>query len=148
MKAASSTHRIHLALLGFVNMAPPDLLDVSLTCFCDSLFWIVSVMTTLKPCPETIMPCLALPTHSQFPEVWLPSSTLHRFCTPRETIKTQRLHVMFLRRGLHLPVPNPFIPTDLSLRSEEWDGVTDASAAPTVVSEVPGLLRMWHRCGV
>jgi len=48
--------------------------------------------------------------------------------------------------GLHLPAPNPFIPTDLALRSADWDGGGDSSVGPVVVREETGALRMWHRC--
>ena len=40
---------------------------------------------------------------------------------------------------LHLPAPNPFIPTDLSLAADE------AAAAPVVALAVPGRLRLWHK---
>ncbi|KAL6746579.1 Metalloenzyme, LuxS/M16 peptidase-like protein [Haematococcus lacustris] len=46
---------------------------------------------------------------------------------------------------LHLPAPNPFIPTDLSLRSEEAAGSV-TQRAPCVVFEEEGLVRMWHKC--
>ncbi|KAL6746748.1 insulinase-like metalloprotease [Haematococcus lacustris] len=46
---------------------------------------------------------------------------------------------------LHLPAPNPFIPTDLSLRSEEAAGSV-TQRAPRVVFEEEGLVRMWHKC--
>jgi len=42
---------------------------------------------------------------------------------------------------LHLPRPNPFIPTDFSLRdSEAWEG------APRVVLDEPCAIRVHHKC--
>ncbi|PNH06715.1 Zinc-metallopeptidase, peroxisomal [Tetrabaena socialis] len=43
---------------------------------------------------------------------------------------------------LHLPTPNPFIPTDLSLASDE---AAAAPAQPVLVLAVPGRLRLWHK---
>ncbi|KAG2422783.1 hypothetical protein HXX76_015803 [Chlamydomonas incerta] len=44
--------------------------------------------------------------------------------------------------GLHLPAPNPFIPTDLSLAADE-DAA--APAVPCLALAVPGRLRLWHK---
>ncbi|GFR51999.1 hypothetical protein Agub_g14534, partial [Astrephomene gubernaculifera] len=43
---------------------------------------------------------------------------------------------------LHLPAPNPFIPTDLSLCSDE---AAAAPEHPQVAVAVPGRLRLWHK---
>ncbi|GLI63485.1 hypothetical protein VaNZ11_006466 [Volvox africanus] len=43
---------------------------------------------------------------------------------------------------LHLPAPNRFIPTDLSLADDESNA---AGAVPTVAVAVPGRLRIWHK---
>ncbi|KAG2487100.1 hypothetical protein HYH03_014213 [Edaphochlamys debaryana] len=44
--------------------------------------------------------------------------------------------------GLRLPAPNPFIPTDLTLASDE---AAAAPPLPAVALAVPGVLRLWHR---
>lgn len=45
-------------------------------------------------------------------------------------------------RRLHLPAPNPFIPTDLSLRAEE---AAAAPPHPVIIRHTPGRLRAWHK---
>lgn len=43
---------------------------------------------------------------------------------------------------LHLPAPNPFIPTDLSLASAE---AFSAPPHPVPLVQLPGRLRLWHK---
>lgn len=43
---------------------------------------------------------------------------------------------------LHLPTPNRFIPTDLSLADDE---AAAAGPHPEVVAGIPGRLRLWHK---
>mmetsp|Transcript_10931 Transcript_10931/g.29980 ORF Transcript_10931/g.29980 Transcript_10931/m.29980 type:complete len:1056 (-) Transcript_10931:352-3519(-) len=48
---------------------------------------------------------------------------------------------------LHLPEPNPFVPTDLSLKTEEASAfVASGIVGPQLIEEQPGVLNLWHRC--
>lgn len=46
-----------------------------------------------------------------------------------------------------MPAPNPFIPTDLSLKTEEAQAYTAAGVVgPKLIEHQPGVLSLWHRC--
>jgi secreted Zn-dependent insulinase-like peptidase len=48
---------------------------------------------------------------------------------------------------LHLPEPNPFIPTDLSLKAKEAEAfVAGGVVGPKLIEELPGTIKLWHRC--
>ncbi len=43
---------------------------------------------------------------------------------------------------LHLPAPNPFVPTDFALHTNE---AGEAGAAPTVAVDIPGRMCIYHK---
>eukprot|EP00983_Pelagomonas_calceolata_P135136 1162129-Pelagomonas_calceolata.AAC.8 len=67
-------------------------------------------------------------------------------CQQQELIRSHFLPIcasLFCR--LHLPEPNPFVPTDLSLKTEEASAfVASGIVGPQLIEEQPGVLNLWH----
>ncbi|KAG2427393.1 hypothetical protein HYH02_014613 [Chlamydomonas schloesseri] len=99
--------------------------------------------TPLPTTPPPPAPLLTEPYYgAQYSVAPLPAAWLAGWRRALEEGQQQEGEEGGQEQGLHLPAPNPFIPTDLTLAADE-DAA--APAQPAVALAVPGRLRLWHK---
>ncbi|KAF5840753.1 Metalloenzyme, LuxS/M16 peptidase-like protein [Dunaliella salina] len=79
------------------------------------------------------------PIPEEWVRIWKQASQPHTDCAAAESQEEGP--------RLHLPKPNPFVPTDLSLKTEEASTfVASGIVGPQLIEDQPGVLNLWHRC--